>query len=84
MICSAYAVDCDVQFILGAGTHLDGNTCPSSGAGGFAPCFAAFLGIHLTSQSTAYLEVKLWFVNVNTLILFRLSGIGNLGMVGRS
>ena len=26
--------------------------------GGFTPCFAAFLGIHLTSQSTTYVKVK--------------------------
>jgi len=52
--------------------------CPSSGApGGFAPCFAAFLGIHLTSPSTAYLEVNFeftwilicyfWFVDIDLL-----------------
>ncbi|KAK0225091.1 exo-beta-1,3-glucanase [Armillaria nabsnona] len=39
-----------------AGTGLQASTCPSSGAGGYNNCFAAFLGLHLTSGSTAYLE----------------------------
>jgi glucan 1,3-beta-glucosidase len=40
-----------------AGTNLEGSNCPSSGSGGTANCMAAFLGLHLTSASTAYLEV---------------------------
>ncbi|KAJ3560072.1 hypothetical protein NP233_g11075 [Leucocoprinus birnbaumii] len=39
-----------------AGTNLQDNQCPSSGAGGTTNCFAAFLALHLTTQSTAYLE----------------------------
>jgi hypothetical protein len=39
-----------------AGTNLEGSNCPSSGSGGTANCMAAFLGLHLTSASTAYLE----------------------------
>ncbi|KAK0458521.1 exo-beta-1,3-glucanase [Desarmillaria tabescens] len=39
-----------------AGTGLEASTCPSSGAGGYNNCYAAFLGLHLTSGSTAYLE----------------------------
>ncbi|KAF8900725.1 exo-beta-1,3-glucanase [Gymnopilus junonius] len=39
-----------------AGTNLQGGTCPSSGAGGTAACSASYLDLHLTSQSTAYLE----------------------------
>ncbi|PBK58892.1 exo-beta-1,3-glucanase [Armillaria solidipes] len=39
-----------------AGTGLEASTCPSSGAGRYNNCFAAFLGLHLTPGSTAYLE----------------------------
>lgn len=39
-----------------AGTNLQDGQCPNSGAGGTTNCFAAFLALHLTSQSTAYLE----------------------------
>ncbi|KAF9443873.1 glycoside hydrolase family 55 protein [Macrolepiota fuliginosa MF-IS2] len=39
-----------------AGTNLEGSQCPSSGSGGTTNCFAAFLALHLTTQSTAYLE----------------------------
>ncbi|PPQ78469.1 hypothetical protein CVT25_011864 [Psilocybe cyanescens] len=39
-----------------AGTNLEGNKCPSSGSGGFAACSAAYLNLHLTPQSTAYIE----------------------------
>ncbi|KAJ6608597.1 pectate lyase superfamily protein-domain-containing protein [Mycena sp. CBHHK59/15] len=39
-----------------AGTNLETANCPSSGSGGFTNCFAAFLGLHLTSLATAYLE----------------------------
>ncbi|KAG6814280.1 hypothetical protein H0H92_013405 [Tricholoma furcatifolium] len=39
-----------------AGTNLEESQCPSSGAGGTTNCFAAFLGLHLTSSSSAYLE----------------------------
>ncbi|KAF8163174.1 exo-beta-1,3-glucanase [Crassisporium funariophilum] len=39
-----------------AGTNLETAQCPQSGSGGTANCFAAFLGLHLTASSTAYLE----------------------------
>ncbi|KAJ7702338.1 exo-beta-1,3-glucanase [Mycena rosella] len=39
-----------------AGTNLQSTNCPTSGSGGTTNCFAAFLGIHLTAGSTAYLE----------------------------
>ncbi|KAG6917782.1 hypothetical protein DXG01_001054 [Tephrocybe rancida] len=39
-----------------AGTNLEAAQCPSSGSGGTVNCFAAFLGLHLTPASTAYLE----------------------------
>ncbi|KAG6814279.1 hypothetical protein H0H92_013404 [Tricholoma furcatifolium] len=39
-----------------AGTNLEESQCPSSGAGGTTDCYAAFLALHLTSGSSAYLE----------------------------
>ncbi|TFK67130.1 exo-beta-1,3-glucanase [Pluteus cervinus] len=39
-----------------AGSNLQASQCPSSGAGGYDKCFAAFMGLHLTTGSTAYLE----------------------------
>ncbi|KAF9044173.1 exo-beta-1,3-glucanase [Panaeolus papilionaceus] len=39
-----------------AGTNLEANRCPKSGSGGTAACSAAFLSLHLTSGSTAYIE----------------------------
>lgn len=41
-----------------AGTNQEGNRCPQSGAGGVDACSSAFLCLHLTPQSTAYLEVS--------------------------
>ncbi|KAJ7178281.1 exo-beta-1,3-glucanase [Mycena filopes] len=37
------------------GTNLQTN-CPDTGSGGTANCFSSFLGLHLTSGSSAYLE----------------------------
>jgi hypothetical protein len=45
-----------------AGTNQEGNRCPQSGAGGVDACSSAFLCLHLTPQSTAYLEVS-WLKN---------------------
>ncbi|KJA18557.1 glycoside hydrolase family 55 protein [Hypholoma sublateritium FD-334 SS-4] len=39
-----------------AGTNLEPLTCPSDGSGGTANCYAAYLALHLTPKSTAYLE----------------------------
>ncbi|PPQ70273.1 hypothetical protein CVT26_014562 [Gymnopilus dilepis] len=39
-----------------AGTNLQSGNCPSSGSGGTAACSGSYLDLHLTSQSTAYLE----------------------------
>ncbi|KAF8736780.1 hypothetical protein AX14_014012 [Amanita brunnescens Koide BX004] len=39
-----------------AGTKMQSLECPSSGSGGIDSCMAAFLGLHLTPGSTAYLE----------------------------
>ncbi|KAF8634678.1 hypothetical protein AX15_000779 [Amanita polypyramis BW_CC] len=38
------------------GTNMQISQCPSTGSGGTDPCMAAFLGIHLKPESTAYLE----------------------------
>ncbi|EKM82792.1 hypothetical protein AGABI1DRAFT_68739 [Agaricus bisporus var. burnettii JB137-S8] len=48
----------DTHIRLGgvAGSNLQTSQCPSSGSGGTTNCFAAFLALHLTSRSTAYLE----------------------------
>ncbi|KAJ7760313.1 exo-beta-1,3-glucanase [Mycena maculata] len=39
-----------------AGTNLQAADCPSNGDGGTTACLAAFAALHLTSESTAYLE----------------------------
>jgi len=39
-----------------AGTNLQAANCPSDGSGGTDACLAAFAALHLTSESTAYLE----------------------------
>ncbi|CAK5264005.1 unnamed protein product [Mycena citricolor] len=39
-----------------AGTELELAQCPSNGSGGISNCYAAFLALHLTTGSTAYLE----------------------------
>ncbi|KAF7362795.1 Exo-beta-1,3-glucanase [Mycena venus] len=41
---------------VAAGTNLQASDCPSNGNGGTTACLAAFAGLHLTSESTAYLE----------------------------
>ncbi|KAJ6611580.1 exo-beta-1,3-glucanase [Mycena sp. CBHHK59/15] len=39
-----------------SGTNLQASDCPSNRGGGTTACLAAFAGLHLTSESTAYLE----------------------------
>ena len=39
------------------GTNLQASNCPTSGSGG-NNCFAAFLALHMTPSSSAYLEVS--------------------------
>ncbi|KAJ3501572.1 hypothetical protein NLJ89_g9279 [Agrocybe chaxingu] len=48
--------DSHIRTAGAAGTNLEADRCPTSGAGGFAACSAAFMSLHLTPQSTAYLE----------------------------
>ncbi|KAF9481746.1 glucan 1,3-beta-glucosidase [Pholiota conissans] len=38
------------------GTNQEGDRCPRDGSGGTAACTAAFLNLHLTAQSSAYIE----------------------------
>lgn len=47
----------DTHLIIGgiAGSDLQASECPTDGSGGNS-CFSDFLGIHLTSGSSAYLE----------------------------
>ncbi|KAJ7582651.1 exo-beta-1,3-glucanase [Mycena floridula] len=52
---SAGMWDSHIRLGGAAGTNLE-SQCPSSGSGGTTPCFAAFLGLHLTTSSSAYLE----------------------------
>ncbi|KAJ8093122.1 hypothetical protein PM082_020607 [Marasmius tenuissimus] len=57
----------DTHFRLGGadGSNLQTN-CPSSGSGGTANCFAAYLALHLTPASTAYLEATwVWLADHN-------------------
>ena len=63
-----------------AGTNLETN-CPQSGSGGTTNCFAAYMALHLTAGSTAYLEVRILGIYAE-LLLSLLSG--HLGLVGRS
>ncbi|KAJ6607434.1 exo-beta-1,3-glucanase [Mycena sp. CBHHK59/15] len=44
----------EVQFA--SGTNLQASDCLSNGGGGTTACLSAFAGLHLTSESTAYLE----------------------------
>ncbi|KAH9476293.1 putative glucan endo-1,3-beta-glucosidase [Psilocybe cubensis] len=39
-----------------AGSNLEGNKCPSNGSGGYTACYAAYLSLHLTPLSSAYIE----------------------------
>ncbi|KAF9002426.1 glucan 1,3-beta-glucosidase [Cyathus striatus] len=52
-----------VRLAGAAGTNLEAAQCPTSGAGG-NNCFAAFLAIHLTTSSSAYLE-STWVWNAD-------------------
>lgn len=40
------------------GTNLERNTCTKSGVNNFEPCYAAFMGLHITSSATGYFEVN--------------------------
>jgi len=40
----------------GAGTNLDSSHCSTNATGSYDPCYAAFLSLHLTPDSTGYFE----------------------------
>lgn len=63
-----------------AGTNLEGNKCPKSGSGGFDNCYAAYLNLHLTPQSTAYIEVSEITRNLLVSSSYPLSVLGRLGL----
>lgn len=41
----------------GKGTNLEGSTCPKFATGSYDPCYAAFMGLHITPSATGYFEV---------------------------
>ncbi|KAG6878022.1 hypothetical protein C0993_000803 [Termitomyces sp. T159_Od127] len=55
----AGAWDTHIRLGGAAGTNLEVEQCPSSGAGGVDRCYAAFLALHIKPGATAYLE-GLW------------------------
>lgn len=42
---------------IGDGTNLDSLNCSTNATGSYDRCYAAFLSLHLTPDSTAYFEV---------------------------
>lgn len=68
-----------------AGTNLQTSQCPNSGSGGTTNCFAAFLALHLTSQSTAYLEVSaaVTLVSLKFGVFITMTSSGDMGLVSR-
>ncbi|KAJ3543670.1 hypothetical protein NM688_g5834 [Phlebia brevispora] len=48
----------DTHLIIGgsAGSQFQGSECPTSQANGYQPCFTDFMGFHITSGASAYLE----------------------------
>ena len=57
------------DIIQAAGTRLQASQCPISGGGGISNCYGAFLGLHLTPGSTAYLEVRTFiYLSMKTML----------------
>ena len=54
-----------VTLNLGAGTNLDSSNCATNVTGSYDPCYAAFLSLHLTPDSTGYFEVSSNFCSVS-------------------
>ncbi|PPQ78458.1 hypothetical protein CVT25_011853 [Psilocybe cyanescens] len=48
--------DTHIRLAGSSGTKLDGSNCPTSGAGGYDNCYAAFLSLHITPCATGYFE----------------------------
>ncbi|GJJ16246.1 hypothetical protein Clacol_010542 [Clathrus columnatus] len=53
---SAAAWDTHIRLGSAAGTNLGSAECPAQGSANPDNCFAAFLGLHLTADSSAYIE----------------------------
>ncbi|KAJ7917441.1 hypothetical protein B0H13DRAFT_1478713, partial [Mycena leptocephala] len=55
----------DLHIRLGGATgpNLQASDCPSDGNGGTTACLAAFAGLHLTSESSAYMDIWVWLVD---------------------
>ncbi|KAE9406732.1 exo-beta-1,3-glucanase [Gymnopus androsaceus JB14] len=51
-----------------AGTNLELSECPADGSGGTTNCFAAFMGLHLTASSSAYLEEVTHTISLGTWV----------------
>lgn len=62
---------------VASGTNLEPAQCPRGGSA-TTSCMAAFLGLHLTPASTAYLEVSVLFVPVKRYLnaVSRVLGFG--------
>lgn len=73
-----------LTFVLGgaAGTNLEKSKCIAGSNSN--PCFASFLGLHLTCGSSAYLEVVSFFctmIHSTDQLLLREPGYGLLIMI---
>lgn len=72
----------DGTSITADGSNLQETQCPKDGSGGVSNCFAAYLALHLTPLSSAYLEVcaRLYSAPAftQTTLLCRVRGSGSL------
>jgi len=58
--------DTHIRLAGADGSNLQESQCPQDGSGGVANCFAAYLGLHLTPFSSAYLEgTWVWLADHN-------------------
>jgi len=58
--------DTHIRLAGADGSNLQETQCPKDGSGGVANCFAAYLGLHLTPFSSAYLEgTWVWLADHN-------------------
>ncbi|KAF5310158.1 hypothetical protein D9619_010234 [Psilocybe cf. subviscida] len=48
--------DSHIRLAGSAGTNLEANTSPKLGTGGYDPCYAAFMSMHITHNATGYFE----------------------------
>jgi len=65
------------------GSDLESPTCPKLATGSYDPCYAAFMGLHITPSATGYFEVGFLFRllrMVFNLVPHRVPGFGSLTM----